>query len=800
MVRVAWAAGVLMWGVSCVAECAQSDRGTKVADVFPLVRGGRPEAVLVSTGDKTVDADIAFFTNAVFQCTGAHMPVVAARGQGVRAMTFAVERRGVFLEDDFSVSFPDADTLLVRGTSVSCRWALNRILERDFGCVFCFPGPDGTHYPQRSDVAITREGFAGTASMRAERHMYREDPDWERCLGGRQLAEPGMFYGHMLWRILAPKRFRNTPLWEKIMPKLADGSVRAVGDEEHHTWQPCLASQESVDEAVKFINTYFDERPAQRVFSLSVNDMEGYCVCEACRSLNGGFGKKSRFGRYDSHSESYYSWANKVAEGVAARHPGVALGLLAYCGTIDPPSFRLHPSIVPFLCTSVHQMMDDGVAREREELFRAWRDKASHVGNWGYDYGALQYAVPRIYLSCQKKFFDLKKVNPGFDAYFGEGSFFIGEGPKRYMFYRRMFGGDIDDDAEYSRWLDACCGPAAAPHLRAYYKEWEDFWTGESVRKTGWYGGVRGVYFIFHNHSYMWGFDKAVHDRASAHLEKAVAAAEASGDAGQRARARRIAEFHRFYSARMRLFGMGHRPSGGPEGAIRFFDDLPALSAAAKEAADAADRIVAELGYPKAYKPFPGNERQLRVFKERAHTPVNQNMLQLLNCAVRQVESSPEVKAAAERAAGNPATLREIRERLSTLVAVARLPNIADGVQPKKDVKSWTWDFPSLTENRQFYCTFRVTNRRVGRQSLWMHFAGWNPKYLKWRGHDEVMQSLAPGETATISFFCKTISGAKGARLTIVPLPSAFASSEDISVSDLRLCEVETAVKQIWPD
>ena len=767
---------------------------------FPLVRQGLPVAEIVASGDRTVDADIAFFTNAVCRCTGAELPVVTARTPGVGAIRFELERRGVFEEDGFSISFPDAATLLVRGTSVSCRWALNRILERDLGCVFCFPEPHGTHYPRRKDASTPRVPFSGSAAMRAERHMHIEDPDWERCLGGRQLAEPGMFYGHMLWKILAPKRFRGTPLWDKIMPKLADGSVRNVGDDEHHTWQPCLSSRESVDEAVKFIVGYLDERPKLRVFSLSVNDMGGYCLCDGCRARNGGFGMKSRFSRYESFSEVYYAWANKVAEGVAKRHPGAALGLLAYCGTIDPPSFRLHPSIIPFLCTAVHQMMDDEVARERSELFAAWRDKASHVGNWGYDYGSYHYVVPRLYLSCEKKFFDLRKVNPGFDAYFGEGQPFIGEGPKRYMFYRYMFGGDIDADAEYARWLDACCGPAAAPHLRAYYREWEDFWTGDAVRKTAWYNGVRGVYFIFHNHSYMWGFDKAIYDRATGHLEKALAAARAHGDGEQRARAERIALFHRFYSARMRLFGLGHRPSGGPESAISFFDDLPAISAAAKESGEATDEIVAELGYPNAYKPYPGNERILRVMKERGHTAVNQNLMQLLNAAVRLVDASPAVKAAAARAAADLTVLPEIRERLATLVKVSSLPNLAEGVTPVKSVKSWHWDFPDISENRQFYCTYRLTNRRVGAQKFWMYFAGWNPRYQKWRGHDEVTQTLAPGETATVSFFCKTVSGVKGAKICIQPTPSAFGSEDDIEVSDLRLCEVETSVKQVWPD
>ena len=766
---------------------------------FPIVEQGKPAVSLVKTGDKQVDADIDFFSNAVWRCTGANLPVVAAPAKDGRNVRFEIEKRGVFEEDGFELTFPDESTALIRGTSVSCRWALNRILEKCFGCVFCFPGEHGTHYPRRTDASVPRERYAGMPSMCSERHMYVEDPDWERALGGKQMAEPGMFYGHMLWRVIPPKKYRGTPLWDKLMP-LRNGQRRNVGDDEHHTWQPCFVSEECVQEAITNICDYLGERPWLKVFSLSVNDMEGYCECDDCAKLNGGRDKPSRFGRYKSRSEVYYRWVKRVAEGVAVRHPHVALGLLAYCGTIDPPSFRLPPNVIPFLCTSVHQMMDADVAKERAELFAAWRDKASHVGNWGYDYGALQYVVPRLYLSCQKKFFDLKKVNPGFDAYFGEGSSFIGEGPKRYMFYRRMFHGlACDDEAELDRWYEACCGQAAAPHLKAYYQEWENFWTGEAVRKTGWYGGVRGVYFIFFNHSYLWGFDKAILERATEHLKQVAAAVAVSGDLDQRERAREIIEFHRYYAARMKVFGLGFRPFSDAATAVRFFDALPDISEASREAGVVADEILRKLGYPKGYKAFPGRERTLRVFGERAHAGVNQNLLQLLNCAVRQT-ADPQVKAAAGRAASDFRVMPEIRERLATLVAMESLPNLADGVKPEKSIKKWTFDFPEITENRQFFCTYKLTNKRVGRQAYWMHFAGWNPRYKLWRGHDEVMLSLAPGESKTVSFFCKTISGAKGARLSICAHGSDFGTPDDIEVSELKLCEVETSVKQVWPD
>lgn len=785
-----------------VALCAASLSCVSCAagGSFWFVRDGKPVATLVATGDKKVDADIAFFTNAVRCCTGASLPVVGSCASGAGVIRFETEKRPIYEEDRYEVEFPASGGMLVRGTAESCRWALNRILEERFGCVFCFPGDNGTHHPRSETVSMERRPFSGNASMLAERHMYVEDPDWERALCGRQLSTPGQFYGHMLWRVLPPKKYRGTPLWDRIMP-LKNGVRRNVKDEEHHTWQPCLATEESVAEAVKNICEYLDERPHIRVHSLSVNDMEGYCECDACRKLNGGFGRKSRFGRYESHSESYYAWANRVAEGVVKKHPHVLFGLLAYCGTIDPPSFRLHPNIIPFLCTAAHQMMDDAVAAERTELFREWSAKADHIGNWGYDYGALNYVVPRLYLSAQRKFFDLKKAHPGFDAYFGEGQSFIGEGPKRYMFYRRMFKGlRCDDDAELDRWYDACCGKAASDHLRAYYGEWEKFWTGEAIRKTGWYGGVRGVYFIFHNHSYMWGFDEAILERASAHLEKAIAAAKAHGDPAQTARAERIALFHRFYAAKMRVFGLGFRPFSDNDTAVRFFRALPSIADAAKEMSEAGKVICSELGYPKGYKPYPGRERHLRIFSERANTPINQNLLQLLNCAVRVAATSCKAREAASVASNDPRVMLEIRERLATLVKVSELPNLADGIAPEKSLKKWTWDFPQIDENRQFYCTFKLTNKRVGAQSYWMHFAGWNPKYRLWRGHDEVMLRLAPGESKVVSFFCKAISGVRKGRLSICAYKSDFGTVDDIEVEDLKLCEVKSSVKQVWPD
>lgn len=760
---------------------------------MPLVADGRPAVEIVlptNAVNRTFNADIAFFTNAVARCTGAELPVVRRRSAGAAAIVFEIETRGFFDADDHEMAFPDERTLLVRGTLHSCRWALNRILERDFGCVFCLPGPHGTHYPRRTDVSVARTPFKGSASLRVERKMYADDMDWMRALGGRESARHGQFYGHSMWRILSPLRLKDTPLYKQVMPE-KDGVRREIG-KIHSGWQPCFSSEASVAEAVRYLNEYFDQHPNEKAYSLAVNDIGGHCTCAACARANGGFERKSTFyPQYVDYSPVYYTWANRVAEGVAAKHPDVALGLLAYCEVTDPPPFRLHPLLVPFVCTEIHQMTDAAAAKKRRELFAAWSEKSDHVANWGYDWGSGTYVVPRLYLGCQKAYFGMKTDGtcPHMGGYFGEGDGLIGEGPKRYMFYRQMFDANCDFDAELDRWYEAVGGKAAAPHLKAYYREWEDFWSGEAVRKSAWFRGVTGVYFIYFNHSYLYEFDREILVRAKRHLKLAREAAKASGDPDQRARVDRIAAFFAYNSARMRAMGAGHRPAGSAQEAQAFIDALPEISKAAREKATWADRILGDLGYPA----YPVGRMEpyrdaLKSFGEKAHVAREGNFMQLLNCAVAWAGRSPEVAAAIRRAADDPEVLDDVRKQLGMLALARSLPNLADGAVTEKTNSLFSWDRDGLPSGASLYCSLRLTNRQIGTQSYRVYFAGWNEKRQKYRDVDEVFVAVGPGETKDVSLFCRTGEGVTKGRIAVHMWRSELGAVSDLEVEDVRLC------------
>ena len=604
--------GMIMggWSTGRIAAVAFSLLAI-VADAkerFVFVEGGLPVCAIEVPGVALVDADAAFFTNEVFLCTGAAIPILCScetdsAGTVRGRIVFEVHKTDLFHEDDYSVDFPDDRTMRISGSDMSCRWALNRILEEDFGVVFCYPGSWGTHHPQSGSVSRARVAFSGAMGIKLERDLWAEDPAWQRALCGKR--QTGEFKNHNVGRIFPIATYAKSPWLEKIMPEI--GGKRFIPTLPVQHWQNCYASRESVDEAVKNICAKLSERPELKVYSLSANDNGGYCHCEGGAAMNGGsFPAHGRFGNEESHSESYYTWANAVAAGVVAKHPDVVFGLLAYCETIDPPSFRLHPSIVPFLCVDLHQLVDAKRLENRIELFTEWSKKADNFGIWDYGYGCDSYVPPRDYLSIQRMFFSLKKRFPALNAFFAEGSSFIGEGPKRYLYYKLMADPGCDADTVLDKWYRACVGDEAAPFLKEYYALAEAFWTGPDVRKTPWFRTNKSTYLNFSEMTYLFGLKRETMNRMDALMVEVIEAANRSGDAMQRVRAANLGVFQDFYRARARFCGAYLTDCDGrfksAAEATAFVAAIPEMSVAAGQTVAAAEKILASREPFSAYE------------------------------------------------------------------------------------------------------------------------------------------------------------------------------------------------------
>ena len=659
---------------------------------FAVVDNGVAKCRLAKTGVGRVDADIAFFTNAVFRMTGARVPVVdasAAPSGGANRIVFEVEARTLADEDDWSVSFPDAATMKIVGSKMSCRWALNRIVE-DWGVVFCQPGPYGTHYPRKKSLSCDRAARKGTAALRLSRDLYIEDPGWLRSLGCKTLGDRN-FFGHSLYAVFPLSKYGKEPWVGELMPERKGRRVKPGNA--YSGWQPCWASEKGRAEAVKNICAKLRREPGRKVFSLSVNDVEGYCECEKCRELNGGsFSRQSKFGRnYKSHSESYYKWVNAVAEGVQKEFPDVWFGVLAYCGTIDPPSFKLNPHVVPFLCCETYQMLDAKVAADREALFAAWSEKAEAFGLWDYAYGCRAYQAPRMYLKTTADYFALRKKYPKLQAFFMEGDTFVGEGPKRYLYGKLISDPGCDASAELDRWYSACCGEAAASDLKEYYGIWERFFCGKDVRSSIWYRrGLGSVYMDFDQRTYVFAVKEDDVRRAGELVKRICASAERHGDADQKARARDISMWHDLYEARLMSGGAGlTRPDGsfsGPGDAVRFLDRLTSLCTWTRNVKKLTRKVV------DARLAKGGDDGRLRHhcsgLLERSRR--NVNIIWLLN-ETAAYRDDPAVRAAIRRAVESPLLDLDIRSALVGLLSVDHAPNLLrpEGLSVEDELKLW---------------------------------------------------------------------------------------------------------------
>ena len=568
---------------------------------FSLVADGRPVSRLVATGNRQVDADLEFFSDAVERMSGAKLPVGrggATDGESRNLVVFEVVKRPIVEEDAYEIDFPDARTMKITGTDQSCRWALNGLLE-ELGVVFCMPGPRGTHWPRLRTISFARVARRATASLRLERDLYQEDLDWQRANNGKK--QNGRFFWHSLCSIFPLETYGKEPWLSKIMPE--KNGVRKCPLSKETGWQVCFASQEGVDEAARRIAEHLRRHPNEKVYSLAVNDLEGYCECAACRELNGGFERKSEYiKRFVDHSPSYYRWVNAVARRVGREFPDVVLGLLAYCGTVDPPPFKLEPNVVPYLCFDIQQLSDPTSRALRERLLAEWSKKCSAIGIWDYAFGLPGYAVPREYPDEQGLYFGYKNgLCTKLEGFFTEGmiSAVVSEAKKRYVYYRLAWDTTRSAKDESDRWCRACVGDEAAEHLIAYYDLWKNFWHSDRLRQTSWYrSGAASVYFAYSSLDYLFVLDEATRMRSSELMAAVVAAAGRSGTPDQKWRAACLKNVEDYLSARQQASCIGYADKdgkfAGPADAARYLRDLPGLRAAAKSVAEIRARIFAD--------------------------------------------------------------------------------------------------------------------------------------------------------------------------------------------------------------
>ena len=145
--------------------------------------------------------------------------------------------------------------------------------------------------------------------------------------------------------------------------------------------QPCLRNDEVFRLAVDWAKNYFAGEHV--ILSVSQNDNQDFCRCEACKAFNAAHG--------GADSAALLDFVNRVAAEVKQDHPDAQVETLAYQNSLTPPTgLTVADNVVIRLCpisTCVLHGLDDASCASNKRFHDAlsgWSQMTDRIYIWDY--------------------------------------------------------------------------------------------------------------------------------------------------------------------------------------------------------------------------------------------------------------------------------------------------------------------------------------------------------------------------------------------------------------------------------
>lgn len=484
---------------------------------LPVVESGVARAAV--TGEAT--ELIAY----VERATGVRLPTVQRPGDtliivGSHGPDPAVPGLLAALDRDGFLIRPFKDTVTIVGPSATgTANGVRAFLERYLDVRWLLPGPNGEDVPTRTTLRVPPEPVREEPSftmrsispLRDGRYPIQREWAQRNRLQGVD-TEPIAFH-HNLHTLFPVERYGTThPEYYPNGRPPAPGKLTG--------WQPAFTVPGTIDAAVTGILEYFAAHPGAPSFSLGVNDGEGFAELDPV--------------------PAYYAWVNEVVRRVLLQHPGKTFGLLAYRKLETPPSFPLHPAVVPFLTKDRYTWVDPAAEAAGHALTDRWLAVCTRLGFYDYLYGA-PYLLPRIFPHRYAQTIRYAKAK-GVVAHYAELYPNWGEGPKPWITAKLLWNAGADVDALQREWLMRAVGTASAGYLGAYYQLWERFWA-ERVPASDWFL-PEATYQSFNLPQYLELVEEADLTRSRSLLDSVVARADTPARTARAKIFRRVFELY----------------------------------------------------------------------------------------------------------------------------------------------------------------------------------------------------------------------------------------------------------------
>jgi len=622
------------------------------------------------------------------------------------------------LDDDGFVIDSQTDTLLIMGpTEYGTQYGVYEFLERFVGVRWLMPGEIGEDVPQ-SDELYVPLGTVNDEPSTISRQMFGlHTPDFKFMESDNtvnyewgirnRLHDRISGYQHNMSYLFLPIEgypAENYPTEHPEVYPMRNGE-RFIPTTEI-LWQPCFSEPITAELAIGTVIEYFNNHPDATSFSLAVNDGLGYCEAEPDHPKNP---HKTNSMGYPDMSDIYFKWVNDVAEGVLKVHPDKWFGVLAYLEVNDPPSFKLHPRVIPYFTKDRMAWIDDGIRIKDQTAIEKWNKVSDNLAFYDYVYGT-PYMVPRVYPHQMAEYLRYGKEH-GVIAYFSELLQNWGEGPKPWLMTKLLWNPDQDVDALLNDWYVRAVGAEAASDLKAYYDHWEHFWT-ERIKDTDWFEERKDITYL----SYYWGtYLEAVTDEEIAAsrqlLESVVAKAVTSA---QKARAELLLKQFEYYEASAISYPKKVNPPANEQAALKLLEE----GARSQIKADYAQK---RLELIEQFKNDPLLEHSMDPVRDGlVWSGWSPSLVWAVADYVTQNESAagPVRSRIAELAAGDDEGARKFAQLLLHVIAGSTInanPSFETGADAAQSWDSWIFNYGEFKRIEQ------PEHARSGNASIYVH-------------------------------------------------------------------------------
>ena len=459
-----------------------------------IVKDGKAKTCIVTEKDapEEITEAAADLARVIKKSSGASLKRIKAGSKtdsggglrlAVRPELAKASRGGIEPSDVFRISCK-GDCLEIAGARPrATAYGAYYLLEKIVGAMWYFPGELGEDIPKKK-----------TISFAAGSKTHKPDFSW-RAVGGGNFGEwqirnrmqsfpinAGHAYGH----VIPHELFKEHP---EFFPKI-------FGKRRNHHGQLCHSAPGIVERTLEYIDQEFAKNPELSAVSIGPSDCGFFCECDDCRAMDADvfkyydyFVNEPPLGYggplYYAHlSERVFEFTNQVADGVAERHPGKYVIMLAYGAYRFPPqNMRIRDNIIVWLTSTCVGMWNPERRKIENDMFRMWRKVAKNVVTYEAMANQCWPCIPREVSALAAEHLKQMKRN-GVKGYYTQmfGDFATNL-PSYHLSNRLLQNPQADPQKELREMYKRVFGPAAKDVAR-YFKIFEEAWKKHTEEAT----------------------------------------------------------------------------------------------------------------------------------------------------------------------------------------------------------------------------------------------------------------------------------------------------------------------------